>query len=100
MVNIKGMDKVEVLDALYVASKPQGLGILHFVSGGLTDTEKKEVRDDFIKTGTFLWVDYLKGRVLKVNLNGDEFDERLYDRDNGEGAAQRAVRSIPNKGDK
>lgn len=35
-----------------------------------------------------------KARVLKVELSGDEFDERLYDRDCGEGAAQRAVDSI------
>lgn len=33
-------------------------------------------------------------RVLKVDLSGEEFDERLYDRDCGEGAAQRAVDSI------
>ena len=38
--------------------------------------------------------DYLHGRVLKVDLSGDEFDERLYDRDCGEGAAQRAVDSV------
>lgn len=38
--------------------------------------------------------DYLYGRVMKVDLAGDEFDERLYDRDCGEGAAQRAVDSI------
>ena len=29
-----------------------------------------------------------------MGLSGDEFDERLYDRDCGEGAAQRAVDSI------
>ena len=40
------------------------------------------------------YFDYLYGRVLKVDLSGDGFDERLYDRDCGEGAAQRAVDSI------
>jgi len=39
------------------------------------------------------YFDYLYGRVLKVDLSKDEFDERLYDRDCGEGAAQRAVNS-------
>ena len=38
--------------------------------------------------------DYLKGRVLKVNLTGDEFDEWLYDRDCGIGAALKAINSI------
>lgn len=38
------------------------------------------------------YFDYLKGRVLKVDLsNPDCFDERLYDRDNDYGAADRAV---------
>ena len=29
--------------------------------------------------------------IMKVNLSGDEFDGWLYDRDNGEGAAQKAI---------
>ena len=44
--------------------------------------------------GSQTYFDYLHGRVLKVDLSGDEFDERLYDRDCGEGAAQRAVDSV------
>ena len=32
--------------------------------------------------------------MLNVDLSWDEFDERLYDRDCGEGAAQRAVDSV------
>jgi hypothetical protein len=35
--------------------------------------------------------DYLHGRVMKVDLSGDSFDPWLYDRDNGEGAASRAI---------
>lgn len=38
-----------------------------------------------------MYFDYLKGRVMKVNLSGDEFDEWGYDRDNGSGAAHRAL---------
>jgi hypothetical protein len=38
--------------------------------------------------------DYLFGRVMKVNLNGNSFEERLYDRDNGPGAAQDAVERV------
>ena len=39
--------------------------------------------------GTYF--DYLYGRVLKVDLSGDEFDERLYERDNGRDSAARAI---------
>ena len=39
--------------------------------------------------GTYF--DYLYGRILKVDLSGDEFDERLYERDNGRDSAARAI---------
>lgn len=39
--------------------------------------------------GTYF--DYVKGRVLKVDLSGDEVETWLYDRDNGEGAAEKAL---------
>lgn len=45
-----------------------------------------------LEKGTYLG--YVGGRVMKVELSGDEFDERLYDRDCGADAAQRAVDSI------
>jgi hypothetical protein len=35
--------------------------------------------------------DYLKGRVMKVNLTNDTLYTRLYDRDNGPGAARIAL---------
>lgn len=60
MVNIKGLDKMRVLKALYDNSE-KGYG-------------------EFLR--------------IAPDLSGDEFDGRLYDRDCGEGAAQRAVDSI------
>ena len=41
-----------------------------------------------------LYFDYHYGRVLKVDISGDEFDEYLYDRDRGNGTAARAIDSI------
>ena len=41
------------------------------------------------------YFDYLKGRVMKVDLSSDDsFEEWLYDRDNGKGAAQRVIDSL------
>ncbi|GAG30986.1 unnamed protein product, partial [marine sediment metagenome] len=37
------------------------------------------------------YFDYLKGRVMKINLSSDELRTALYDRDNGEGAAAQAL---------
>ena len=87
MIHIKGR-KAKVLAALYNASRRQGLGILHYTPRDMTEEEAEGlIRSD-------AYFDYLHGRVMKVDLRGDEFDPRLYDRDNGLGAAQRAVDSI------
>ena len=93
MINIKGMNKAEVLKALYDHSHVQGYGFLQAVPKGLVTIEHCE---ELLEQSTYF--DYLYGRVLKVDLSGDEFDERLYDRDCGHGAAARAVRSIKKSG--
>lgn len=45
--------------------------------------------EDLLKEQTYF--DYLHGRVMKVGLSGDTLDPRLYDRDNGKGAALAAL---------
>ena len=100
MINIKGLDKAEVLAALYNASQPLGMGFLHFDPKPWTAEDAREAMglgDDstrmFGKTPS-LRFDYLKGRVMKVDLTDDSFEEWAFDRDNGEGAAARAVDTI------
>jgi hypothetical protein len=64
------------------------MGFLHYDPADMTPAQAEAIlqrQTDF---------DYLKGRVMKVNLSGDEFDPWLYDRDNGQGAAERAIASI------
>lgn len=88
MINLSGIDKAEVLAALYNASKPLGLGALHFTPEEMT---REQAADLLAQSPHF---DYLQGRVMKINLSGDELDPRLYDRDNGKGAAARAIAAI------
>lgn len=89
MIDIKGLSKAAVLAALYNASKPLGLGMFQFDPAPITEEEASKL----LKETTYF--DYLKGRVMKVDLQSDDsFDERLYDRDNGPGAAQRAVSKL------
>ncbi len=89
MINIKGLNKAKVLAELYNSSKPLGMGILQYVPGNMSESEAAEL----LKKSTYF--DYLKGRVMKVDLSSDEgFEEYLYDRDNGIGAAQRAIDRI------
>jgi len=86
MINIKGLNKAEVLAALYNASKVQGMGFLQATG---VPMEIKEAEELLKHTTEF---DYLHGKVMKIDLSSDdEFKEDLYDRDNGEGAAQRVI---------
>ena len=86
MLDIKGLDKAEVLKALYDSSHVQGMGFLQAVPEG---TVTVDLCRKLLKQSTYF--DYLYGRVLKVDLSGDEFDERLYERDNGRDSAARAI---------
>jgi hypothetical protein len=86
MVNIEGLDKASVLAALYNAARPQGMGFLQYDPNNM---EEKEARELLLKGAYF---DYLKGRVMKVDLTSDvSFDATWYNRDNGYDAAQIVV---------
>jgi len=88
MISLRGKNKAHVLASLYNASKPQGLGFLNYTPGRMTVKNAQK----YIDTNG-LTFDYLQGRVLKIDLSGDEFDPWLYDRDNGQGAAAIATDS-------
>lgn len=88
-VNIAGLSKGIVLQALFNASKQQGLGLLQ------AEGAKPMTLDDANEfTKISLNFDYLRGRVLKVDISGDEFGSWSYDRDNGAGAAERAIAAL------
>lgn len=88
-MNIQGLDKAEVLAALFNAPKQQGMGFLDTRgASGMTVEQAREVLE---KTEHF---DYLFGRVMKISLNKDEVATHLYDRDNGPGAAERAIEHL------
>lgn len=97
MINISGLNKAEVLKALYDHSHVQGMGILQTVPHGYVTVEHCQM---LLETTGYPYFDYLYGRVLKVDLSGDSFDERLYDRDCGPGAAARAIEKLRSGGKK
>ena len=88
MIDISKLDKIEVLMALYNNAKAQGMGFLQFINEPM---ERKTAMRLLEENSYF---DYVQGRVMKVDLSQNEFDPRLYDRDNGEGAALQAIQSI------
>ena len=95
-INISKMDKIEVFRALYNKAKTQGMGIFQFEP---SDMSREEAESIFNQSND-KYFDYVKGRVMKVDLSGDILDTRLYDRDNGEGKAQMVIEilgKIPEK---
>lgn len=94
MVNTTGLSRGHVLAALYNASKPQGLGFLQYDPTPMT-IDSAEVFLSECQHDDNFYFDYLKGRVMKVDLRDHEgFEEFLYDRDNGPGAADRAIKAL------
>lgn len=89
-ISLEGLDKAEVLAALYNASKPQGLGFLHYDPTPMTAEQAKEL----LKQTTYF--DYLAGRVMKIDLSGDTLDPWGYDRDNGTGAVAAVIETLRN----
>ena len=93
-INIKGLDKSEVLAALYNNAKPQGMGFLHYDPTPMTKEQASELLEYYKKEDPIIYFDYLKGRVMKIRISEDSLNPRLYDRDNGQGACLRAIQTI------
>ena len=88
-VDITGLDKAAVLAALYNASLPQGMGILHYRPEPMSTEQARTL------LGQTTYFDYLVGRVMKVDLESDtEFDSWGYDRDLGADAAARVIADL------
>lgn len=89
------MKKEYVLLALYKAAKPTEIG------NPLIPPEMTlSMAEQLIVNNPSLRFDWVIGRSLKVDLSGDEFDPYLYDRDNGEGVAAKAMPGAMLEGDK
>ena len=106
MITDTGLTIAETVARLYNASKVQGMGFLQAKAGVMTEAEaateiechtrKVHWTDEgFYEEGVDeVYFDYLHGKIMKVRFTGDssDFDPRWYDRDNGNGAALRAVK--------
>jgi hypothetical protein len=89
-MNIAGLKKAAVLAALYNASKPQGMGFMHYDPTPMTEKKAEMI----LWEGGETYFDYLKGRVMKIDLSRDEVDTWGYNRDNGPDAAEKAVAEL------
>lgn len=87
-MDISHLSKAKVLAALYNNARPLGMGFLHYTRDPMTEDEAAELLKEYD------YFDYLKGRVMKVRLRGDNLDTRLYNRDNGDGAAEAVIQKL------
>jgi hypothetical protein len=93
MIDVAGIKPAALLAALYNNSIPLGMGVLHYEPGRMSEEEAERLIAERAENGR-AYFDYLKGRVMKVEVGGDALDPRLYDRDLGAGAAARVVASL------
>ncbi len=92
VIDISNKDKAEVLAALYNHSKPVGMGIVQYDPTPMTvDIARMVLKKMGYSFG------YLKGRTMKVNLEGDILYVYGYNRDNDHpGLAQKAISKCRN----
>lgn len=107
-IDIAGLDKAEILAALFNFSEPVGMGVLQAYAQGNHDMTLDEANalingeqradNDFGQVrregGKVLYFDYIRGRPIKANLEGDTFNPAGYDRDHGDGMAAALIDSL------
>jgi len=84
MIDITGCDLAKVAQAAYDLSHAQGMGMMHYRAGTLTDDEAAAlVRRCEGRSDIALSLDYVMGRACKLTVfrNGDrlEIDDRWFD---------------------
>lgn len=81
-----------VIAGLYNHARAQGMGWIHFTAGKLSPEKAAGFAAEAIREG-HIYFDYLGGRVMKISVEADGSvgSTRLYDRDNGFGAADAAI---------
>jgi len=90
-MNIAGLDKAEVLAALYNGSRQRGMWFLQ--TRGAEGMTVEQAREE-LANNERQYFDYLHGRVMKISLRGDELNTALYNRDNGQGAAEAIIEAL------
>lgn len=89
-VDISNKDKAEVLAALYNNSHPLGMGFIQYEPKPMTVDEARKILEETT------YFDYLKGRVMKVSLEGDIVNVSEYNRNNGAAAAETIISGCSN----
>src|SRR5689334_18258688 len=90
-ISIKGLDKADLLAAFYNSSQFQGYG--KYDPEASPESMTKADAQRIIARGQ-LSFDYLRGRILKIDIGGDMLNPFGFDRDLGQGASERVVEGV------
>jgi hypothetical protein len=93
-IDITGLDKAELLAALYNNAKPRGLGFIHANASTMTKEKAKEYIAQKESNGWSLNFDYLEGRALKIDITKDKIFIKQYDNYNGDGLAKQTIEEV------
>lgn len=93
MIDRTGMSNAEVLQRLYNAAKQIGLGLFDQDGKEALTVEQAQGLLNLRRHGE-TYFDYLNGRVMKIDVGENPLDQRLYDRDNGNGVAHDALTGV------
>lgn len=88
IIDIRGLDKADLFARLYNAARPVGMGFLHYDPAKMTSEEAKRV------LAFSPYIDYYKGRPIKMSFASDEVDTALYDRDQGDGLGESIIEEL------
>lgn len=94
IVDISDLGPAKVLTALYNASYPGGMGFLQYNPEPMTEAQAQEILD-----GGHTRFDYVYGRAMKLDFDGDLLDVATYNRRNGKRHAERALQILRETGD-
>ena len=85
-VNISGIDKKALLQALYSNAAPKGYGWCHYIpSHILPDQEMASILEKSRR------IDYLHGRAMKIDISEDSVDTSIYNEYNGKNLAEMII---------
>ena len=89
MISIVGLERADVLAALYNASR-RSMGFAPPADPYLMQRDEAEI---LLQNVGHVFND-IADRALRVDLSGNEFDPQKYNQENGEGAAERAIEEL------
>jgi hypothetical protein len=87
-----GLDRADVVAALYNAAVPRGMGFLGYRPGPMSEEDARKI----VAVEEF---DYVGGRPLEVRFDGDDVDLSAYDDNFGHGTGELVIQMLRDTGD-